>query len=124
MSNLEMLRKPECQSHDRQGWISVPRRREYRGTRDKQVLYSEHTAVAGHEAAERRPVKRGNESAPSLAANRGSRFAAHVVGEDYGTRRAQCDSRATGEERGRLGQPAGARTFSGPAGFGELNRRE
>ena len=54
MSNLEMLRKPERQSHDRQGWIGVPRGREYRGTRDEQVLYSEHPAVLVHHAVARR----------------------------------------------------------------------
>ena len=54
MSNLEMLRKPECQSHDRQGWIGVPRRREYGGARDEQVLYSEHPAVLVHHAVARR----------------------------------------------------------------------
>ena len=54
MSNLEMLRKLKRQSNDRQGWIGVARRREYRGTRDEQVLYSEHPAVLVYHAVARR----------------------------------------------------------------------
>ncbi len=54
MSKLEMLRKPEREGHDRQGWIGVPRRGEYRGTRDEQVWYSEHAAVLVHYAIARR----------------------------------------------------------------------
>ncbi len=49
MSNLEMLRKPDRQSHDRQGWIRVPRRWKYRGTRDEQIWYVEHPAVLVHD---------------------------------------------------------------------------